>query len=284
MMLKSYAFDVDANLVFTDDTIWINVRQDGKRVPTQVSQKEDAELAEKGVYKQKKTHRYLNDNIEEAMQNFRWTGKFEQAIFDALAKPQHQGEWPSWKKFIEANRYASPIAIITARGHPAEELKETHKKIITDILTSDEHEDFLYSIKERLWEYKTKDDDLIQTYLDSNFYAPCSNEDFLRTIGKTLSNPMPDRKNTAFEAFVVHAKKTFENYYWSNFMAHRKMRVGFSDDTFKNIEGLHHFIRTKSTGLMRKYPEVLFRMYETSEPRTAPTKFSYRNTHEENIN
>lgn len=150
MMLKSYAFDVDANLVFTDDTIWIDVRQDGKRVPTQVSQKEDAELAEKGVYKQKKTHRYLNDNIEEAMQNFRGPGKFEQAIFDALAKSEHTGEGPSRKKFIEANRYASPIAIITARGHPVDDLKETHRKIILDTFTSSQQEDFLDSMKERL--------------------------------------------------------------------------------------------------------------------------------------
>jgi hypothetical protein len=47
---------------------------------------------------------------------------------------------------------------------------------------------------------------------------------------------MPARKNAAFEQFVIHTKKVFEKYYGANFMSTRKIRVGFSDDTYKNIE------------------------------------------------
>ena len=32
---------------------------------------------------------------------------------------------------------------------------------------------------------------------------------------------------------------------------------------------------------MWKYPEVLFRMYDTGEARSKPTKFTYKNNNEE---
>jgi len=44
-MLKSYAFDVDSNLVFTDTTIWIEILQDEKRIPIQISQQQYDELS-----------------------------------------------------------------------------------------------------------------------------------------------------------------------------------------------------------------------------------------------
>ncbi|MEI6118309.1 MAG: hypothetical protein WCP92_03555 [bacterium] len=44
-MLKSYAFDVDYNLVYTDDTIWIDVLENGKWIPKEISQKQYEEVA-----------------------------------------------------------------------------------------------------------------------------------------------------------------------------------------------------------------------------------------------
>jgi len=278
-MLKSYAFDVDYNLVYTDDTIWIDVLENGKWVPKEISQKQYEEVASQ--LKTWETMRYLNNDMEQSMKNFRGAGKYEKTLFDALSKENNTGKWPSRNKFIEANTYASPIAIITARGHPVEDLRETHRKIILDELSSGQQEDLLTSIQERLWDHKQSDEFYINTYLNNNFYAPCSDEQFLATIEKKLSDRMPDRKNAAFEAFVVHAKKVFEHYYWANFMATRKMRIGFSDDTSSNIEWLHNYIHTDKTGLMRKYPEVLFRMYDTGgDMRVDPIKFSYKNTKE----
>lgn len=276
-MLKAYAFDVDANLVFTDDTIRIDTRQDGKRTPTQISQKEDAKLSESGAYKEKKMYRYLNDNIEDAMQNFRGTGKFEQAIFHALAQPNNTGKWPSWEKFIEANTYASPIAIITARGHPREDIKTTHKKIILDVLSSHQQEDFLDSIKERLGNYTQSDEFYIQTYLNNNYYAPCSDQKFLASIHKTLEDSMPERKNAAFEAFIQHSKRIFTQYFSPEYLASRKIRIGFSDDTEKNITGIHNFIHQENHGIRRKYPDVRFTIYDTSDNMSPAIKITYKN-------
>ncbi len=273
-MLKTYAFDVDANLLFTDTKIILEKKwENGERKPIDVSQ-HDYEILKLDT----KHYRHVDNNIEKSMINFRGPGKFEEDIFAAIDQNKFA---PSWNKFIEANKNASPLAIITARGHSIEELKTTHKKIIQEILTDDQREDFLYSMKERLWQYKTHDEMIINEYLDNNFYAPCSNEAFLAGIWKELSDSMPDRKNAAFEQFVLHIKSVFENNYGKNFLAKRKIRVGFSDDSHHNITWLHHHIYTKETGLMRKYPEVLFRMYDTGETRTAPIKFTYTNIKEE---
>ena len=77
---------------------------------------------------------------------------------------------------------------------------------------------------------------LINTYLNNNYYAPCSDEKFLEYIKSSLATPMPDRKNAAFEQFVARSKSVFKQYYGDEFLAKRKIRIGFSDDTAKNIE------------------------------------------------
>lgn len=273
-MLKTYAFDVDANLLFTDTKIILDKKwENDERTPMDVSQ-HDYEILKLDTA----NYRHVDNDIEKSMENFRGPERFEKDIFDAIEQKKFA---PSWNKFLEANKNASPLAIITARWHSVEDLKMTHRKIIQEILTDDQREDFLYSMKERLGQYKTSNDTLINTYLDNNFYAPCSNWAFLASIWKELSDSMPDRKNAAFEAFVVHIKKVFDTHYGQNFLSDRKIRVGFSDDSNSNITWLHHHIHTQETGLMRKYPEVLFRMYDTGETRAAPTKFTYINTQEE---
>lgn len=76
----------------------------------------------------------------------------------------------------------------------------------------------------------------IDAYLDNNYYAPCTNEIFLKSINKDLSCSMPETKNAAFEQFVLHIKKVFEGYYGAEFLINRRIRVGFSDDAHANIE------------------------------------------------
>ncbi len=144
-MLKAYAFDVDSNLVFTDTTIWIEIEQNGKRIPTEISQQQYDDLS--SDLKKWEKFRYFDNNVEKSMRNFRGSDKFEKDIFDAINQWKL---WPSRDKFIEANRYASPIGIITARWHPISDLKETHKKIIYEVLTSSQREDLIYSMKEQL--------------------------------------------------------------------------------------------------------------------------------------
>lgn len=273
-MLKAYSFDVDSNLYFTDTTIFLDRLWKNGRSKIEVSQQEYEQLI-----KDKEHYRHVNGNIEESMINFKTPWSYEKAVFDAISKGNL---WPSFSKQIEAKRTGSPTQKNTARGNSVEELKNTDRKIIYNVLTESQREDLIDSMKERLWIYRNNDDDFfIEAYLNNNMYSPCSNLAFLTSIHKTLSDSMSDRKNASFERFVLHSKWVFHWYYWSDFLRTRKIRIGFSDDTTKNIEWLHHFIHTKDTGLMRKYPEVLFRLYDTSETRSKPKKFIYTNTNDQ---
>jgi len=276
-MLKAYGYDIDSNLVFTDNTIWLDKWQDGTWVPTEVSQTQHDDMSAEGILKEKKIYRYLNDDVEASMINFRGADRFEKDIFDAINKPNNTGKWPSWGKFIEGNRYASPIAEITARWYPVEDLRSTHKKIILDVLTSSQQEDFLSSMQERLWDYEHDEAFYIEKYLNNNYYAPCSNEEFLASIWMTLKDTMSDRKNAAFEQFVLLSKRVFTGYYGTELLKNRKIRIGFSDDVEKNIRGIHEFIDNKENGIRWKYPEILFRVYDTWDNLSPAMKISYTN-------
>lgn len=268
-MLKSYSFDVDSNLLFTDNTIWIETLEHKQRIPKEISQEDYVKSLPEILIWEKIRH--IHNNKEEAMINFSAPGMYEKSVFSAI---QQKKFWPSWNKFLEANKYASPLAFITARGHPVADLKSTHKRIIHEMLTDSQREDLIYSMKERLWNYELSDNELIDRYLDGNFYAPCSNELFLEWIGKTILDSMSDRKNAAFEHFVLHVKNIFETYYGANFLSKRKIRVGFSDDTDENISWLHEHINQLTSGLILKYPEIKFVLYNTHIPDNT-VKFSF---------
>ena len=81
-MLKAYAFDVDSNLLFTDTTIWIEIFQDGKRIPAEISQQQYDDLA--SDLKKGERFKYIDNNVEKSMKNFRGAGRFEKDIFDAI--------------------------------------------------------------------------------------------------------------------------------------------------------------------------------------------------------
>ena len=91
-MLKAYGYDIDSNLVFTDNTIWLDKWQDGTWVPTEVSQTQHDDMSAEGILKEKKIYRYLNDDVEASMINFRGADRFEKDIFDAINKPNNTGK------------------------------------------------------------------------------------------------------------------------------------------------------------------------------------------------
>ena len=268
-MLKWYGFDTDGNLVYTDTRVCIEVLEDGKRRRKEISQIQFDELWSDIKIWEKM--RFVNNDKEQSMVNFKSEWGFEKAVFDAL----NQGKvGPSREKFIEANVQASPIAIITARGHPIADLKSTHKKIIYEVLTAGQREDLMYNMKEHLWRYHLYEDMAIDKYLDNNYYAPCTNQIFLESINKDLSCSMPETKNAAFEQFTLHIKKVFEGYYGAEFLINRRIRIGFSDDANANIEWLDDFINKEYSGLMWKYPEIKFMLYNTHTPENT-IKFNY---------
>jgi hypothetical protein len=79
-MFKGYAFDIDANIVFTDTKIILEKKsENGLRLPEEVSQEDYGTCI-----KNTKLYRYINNVQEESMENFRLPGKLKQTFFDAI--------------------------------------------------------------------------------------------------------------------------------------------------------------------------------------------------------
>lgn len=257
MSLKAYALDVDANLLFTDSKIILEKKDEHWIWKlTEVSQSEFDIFV-----KDKENYRFVNGNSEDSLINFRWKWKFQKDIFDAI---EHGKFGPSWDAFIEANVNANPISIITARWHPIQDLKSTHKAILYDVLSVYQLDELVENMRNHLWidSFKRKEA-IINSFLKNNYYCPCSDESFLKKIGKNQNDPMHDKKTVAFESFIQHVIDVFAKYYGKNFINDRNIRVWFSDDSKSNIDTMENFIISE---LIKKYPNITYFLYDTQNP------------------
>ena len=125
MFHKAYAFDIDDNLLHTNCTVFVE-KWDGSKM--QRCEIPESEL--KAKLKEGRT--YPKNDPEECYYNMRLGGgKLTQDLFDALDAKAYG---PSWERFKLANLQASPIGIITARGHPIEDLRSAHQALLLLVL------------------------------------------------------------------------------------------------------------------------------------------------------
>lgn len=265
-ILKSYAVDVDYNLLFTNSKILLEKKSENwLRELIEVSQSEFDSLI-----KDKQNYRYVNGNIEDSMINFRGKWRFQQDIFDAIIANKFG---PSWDAFLQANRKASPISIITARGHPINDLKKTHKAILYEILEDFYLDELIENMRIQLWKQSPKrKDSVVNTYLDNNYYCPCSDRKFLKDINQNYSTPMDVRKTVAFEKFVEHVLDLYKKYNYPLHNYQKNIRIWFSDDSQTNIEKMEDFV---INNLLNKYPNIGFYLYDTKNPHKV-VKSSYK--------
>lgn len=256
-MLKAYAFDIDSNILFTDTKIILEKKwENGIRTPIEVSQDDYGKLMQ-----DREHYRFINNKMEDSMRAFRAPGKLKQTFFDAI---ENKRLWPSYPKYKQAHREANPICENTARGHPVKEFRDTNRAFIYEVLEDDERDELIYNMRQHLWSSAPKrKDSLINIFLDNNFYWPCANKEFLKSIDMSFANPTPERKKAAFEKFLHHINRVFVSYYWKEFVDQRKISVGFSDDLKVNILGMQNHI---INDLMNKFPEIKFCLYDTSDP------------------
>lgn len=250
---KSYAFDFDSNLVFTQDTIFLLKRNWKSWHQIEVSQQQFDQIQIDG-----KNWRRLNDNPADSLVNFKITGNYKKALLDAL---DNNKTWPSRKKFIEANISASPLAKITARGQAPQELKDSHRAVIYYILAIEERESLVENMKEKL-KVKLDKNQAIELYLNNNLYLPVESKEFLEMSWMTTNVPTKIRKHFGLEMFVWHVQSLFEEYYWENFVNDPRYSVWFSDDNLQNVESMKNFIKSD---LLSKYPNVKFVVYDTND-------------------
>ncbi|MFZ2150812.1 MAG: hypothetical protein WAZ12_00630 [Candidatus Absconditicoccaceae bacterium] len=250
---KSYGFDFDSNLVFTQDTIFLLKRNGKSWHQTEVSQQEFDQISVDNI-----NWRRINDNPADSLINFLKPGNYKKALLYALDNNQ---TGPGRGSFLEANESASPITIITARGQSPKELKESHKDVIYSILNLCERERLVESMQNRL-RVKLQKDSAIELYLNNNLYLPVESQEFLQKFNINTDVPVKIRKNIAFEAFVSHVHSLFGQYYGEKFINNPVFSMGFSDDNLQNSQAMVNFIKSD---LLSKYPHVKFVVYDTND-------------------
>ncbi len=249
---KAYAFDIDENLLHTNCTVFVE-RWNGSKLETcEIPETELKAKLEEGRI-------YPDNDPEECFRNMRLGNeKLTQDLFDALAAGAYG---PAWERFKLANLQASPIGIITARGHPIEDLKAAHRAILHEVFTTEEKEQFLEQMKLRLGDYRASEDHLIHDFFDMNYYAACANRTYSDSLNLPFDTPSPKKKVFAFNKFIEHIVKLNQEKLMNPY--HKALKIWFSDDSLENLSAIEEAVQNR---FVLSYPEITFALYNTNNP------------------
>lgn len=250
---KSYAFDFDSNLVFTQDAIFLLKRNWISWHQTEISQKEFDQISVDNI-----NWRWLNDNPIESLINFRKPGNYKKVFLNAL---DNNMKWPARLSFVEANENASPISIITARGQSPNELADTHKILIYKFFTAKERWNLVRNMQKNL-KVRIDEKQAIELYLKNNLYLPVESKEFLNISWLNIEVPTKIKKHFGLKMFVGHVESLFLRYYWEKFLNNPQFSVWFSDDNLQNVQSMVDFIKYD---LLSRYPYVDFVVYDTND-------------------
>jgi len=247
--LRAYSFDWDDNIITMPTTIKMLKKTDVGWEKINVSTSEFSIFRDEENYK-------LDDG---AFDNFINEESFLTDLQQALSNNSFA---PSFEKFKEALIYASPISIITARGHTSETLKKGVELIISNTFNEEELSKMIDNIQQIFTELEGKEPEIIlKTYLDSQDYHPITSEIFTKKFDLESGSPLDpeESKKIALRDYVSKiVAKTSEMVNTQ----YNKLSVGFSDDDLGNINAIIPFIKEV---LQVEFPEVKFVVYDTSE-------------------
>ena len=259
--MKYYAFDWDDNIVSMPTKIILkNDKGDEIEMGTE-------DFAEHRHDIGKKNFNYNGETIvgyaDKPFRNFKVEGD-RQFLIDAMRSVPG----PAFEDFKESINNGSIFAIITARGHNPDTIKQAiYNYIISGFNGIDKNQ-----LLKNLRKYRTfadeedmSDNELIKSYLELNKYHPVSFGD-----PKGAENP-EEGKVIAMDNFVSYVKamsailnkKAYIKKEMGNKFSPKMPIIGFSDDDTRNLEAMKkHFenkpdniVKTISTagGIKKKY-------------------------------
>jgi len=249
--LKYYAFDWDDNIVHMPTKIIVKTD-----VGNEVGMSTD-DFAEHRHQIGKKPFDYNGDVIvnfaENPFRNFRTEGDKDFLIDSMRAKVG-----PAFNDFKEAINNGSIFAIITARGHTPNTLKEAIYNYIIDGFNGIDKDQLVKNLKKYrtfVDEDEMSDDELIKSYLELNKYHPVSFGD-----DKGVANP-EEAKVRAMDDFVnyikamsaVLNKKAYLKNDIGNKFIPAKPSIGFSDDDIRNVEVMSKHFKDKPDNIVKTY-------------------------------
>ena len=249
--MKYYAFDWDDNIV---------------HMPTKIIVKDDSgnevgmstdDFAEYRHMIGKEPFDYKGSTIvdyaDEPFRNFRSGGDKDFLVDSMKAKVG-----PAFDDFREAINNGSIFAIITARGHNPNTIKEAIYNYIISGFNGIDKDQLLKNLKKYrsfVDEEDMSDEELIKSYLELNKYNPVS---FGNQEGAV--NP-EEAKVDAMEEFVSYIKgmaallnkKIFLKKGIRNKFIPKEVSIGFSDDDPKNIEVMKKHFENKPDNIVKTY-------------------------------
>jgi len=249
--MKYYAFDWDDNIVSMPTKIILK-NDKGEEVGMGTE-----EFAEHRHDIGKKNFEYNGDIIvgysDYPFRNFKTDGDKQFLIDSMRAKPG-----PAFEDFKESINNGSIFAIITARGHNPETIKQAiYNYIVTGFNGIDKEQ-----LVKNLRKYRTfadeddlSDDELIKSYLELNRYNPVSFGDV-----KGAENPEL-AKIVAMDDFVSYIramaallnKKAYIKKELGNKFVPKMPKIGFSDDDIRNVEAMKKHFENKPDNIVKTY-------------------------------
>ena len=249
--LKYYAFDWDDNIVHMPTKILVK-DESGNEVGMSTD-----DFAEFRHQIGKEPFSYKGNTIvgysDSPFRNFRTEGDK-----DFLVDAMRAKKGPAFDDFREAINNGSIFAIITARGHNPNTIKEAIYNYIIEGFNGIDKDELIKNLKKYrsfIGEDEMSDEELIKSYLELNKYHPVSFGD-----DKGAVNP-EEAKVEAMENFVSYIKamaaslnkRAFIKKDISNNFNPDNLSIGFSDDDPKNIEVMQKHFKNKPDNIVKTY-------------------------------
>lgn len=249
--MKYYAFDWDDNIVHMPTKI-IVIDDKGEEVGMSTE-----DFAEHRHDIGKKDFKYKGHTIvnyaENPFRNFRVEGDKDFLVDAMKAKTG-----PAFDDFREAINNGSIFAIITARGHKPETLKEAVYNYIVNDFNGISKEKLVKNLKKYrdfVGEESMSDKDLIDSYLAMNKYHPVSfgSESGAQNPEEAKVSAMKDFVNYIKGMAAILNKKVWLKQDVSNNFIPSIPTIGFSDDDPKNVEVMKKAFEDKPDNIVKTY-------------------------------
>tara|TARA_R110001583_G_scaffold4356_6_gene25341 strand:+ start:4419 stop:5201 length:783 start_codon:yes stop_codon:yes gene_type:complete len=239
--MRAYSFDWDDNILHMPTMVYMEKKDGDGWKKVRISTGEYAEIKDSPEY------RYPGNELRNAFIEFDDDELFLDNVQESISNKDFA---PSFNDFKEALLQGKTISIITARPTSPEALKKGILLIIEEVFSDEEKGEMVESIEDN-YDFTGSDDDIINKYIESNYYYPVSFRD--RDIDITKA------KGEALDNFVKNVKLSFERMDTEKY---NQMAIGFSDDDIDNIKEVVNKIEKE---LSKEHPEIKFYVYDTSE-------------------
>ena len=266
---KFYILDWDNNILHMPTRIFLEKRQsDGTWQAHPVST-----AAFSVVRNDTENYRPLEGDWKKAFAEFQDTeGMTEnrflrdatEALNRVLEHPENAA--PSFKTFKRTLAEGRLFAIVTARGHSAETLKKGVRLFIDRVLSADEREEMMASLRGYRACYDGverfgSDEEELAYYLALNRYHAVTSPAFEARVAREFAGEVGQeaRKQFAIRDFVQHVIRILER----TGALGKPVSVGFSDDDPGNVHAVTSYITSE---LKNRFPNVKFVVYDTSAP------------------